>query len=94
MLNLIGPYPHERINPVAGQSQEKFCVSSTHQQGVFSTVHALHGDVARAQQRHQFNEQVRKGREFFVYLPENLQGSVKYAQIGLVQGKKQVYNRS
>ena len=49
MIHPIGPYPHERINPVAGQSQEKFCVSSAHQQGVFPTVHALHGDVTRSQ---------------------------------------------
>ena len=50
MIHLIGPYPHERINPVVGQSQEKFCISSAHQQGVFSTVHAFHGDVARAKE--------------------------------------------
>ena len=50
MIHLIGPYPHERINPVVGQSQEKFCGSSAHQHGVLAAVHALHGDVARAQE--------------------------------------------
>ncbi len=50
MIHPIGPYPHERINPVAGQSQEKFCVSLTHQQGIRAAVHALHGDVSRAKQ--------------------------------------------
>ena len=50
MIHLIGPYPHERISPVAGQSQEKFCVSLTYQQGVLASVHAFHGDVSRAKQ--------------------------------------------